>query len=615
MPSTFFGLTIGTSGLYAYQAALNTTGHNMTNAETVGYSRQEVVRKASQAISAGGSYGMMGTGVDAKNTIQYRNEYYDVKYRSNNCLYGEYSTKEFYMLSVENYFSEVNSDGTTAAFNDLFNAMKGLSTDVGDATKRTEVAQYAQNFTEYVQYLAKSMKSLQEDCNFEIKATTDQINSLAQSIASVTKQINTIENNGGRANDLRDARNLMIDELSELANITVDERVLGASEVGTSQFLVRLDGKILVDTYEYNTIECVPKKSGVSQNDADGLYDLRWSNGQSFSSRSTTLGGKLQALLEVRDGNNQENLSGNAAGRRGDTEVVLTGTNCNDINGLNIPASDGMITVGSSRYEYSSFKVDIDAAGNYTYTFQLKEPLKKDADGLNGHVGESIDYKGIPYYMAKLNEFVRTFASSFNELHKQGRDLHGDEGVDFFNGKQAVTGLNYSFTENPASFNSLPVDEHGNVIMDGELVAGNYYYMTAANFCVSDTIMDDPDTIAAAKMPADASVSTGIENSDILDQLVALKSDKGMFKQGTPSAFLRTLTAEIGVNGHKATTFAKSQSNILKAIDIQRMSVSGVDKDEEGVDLVRFKQAYDLSAKFIQTMNEIYDKLINYMGV
>ena len=151
MPSTFFGLTIGTSGLYAYQAALNTTGHNMTNAETIGYSRQEVVRKASQAISAGGSYGMMGTGVDAKNTIQYRNEYYDVKYRSNNCLYGEYSTKEFYMLSVENYFSEVNSDGTTAAFNDLFNAMKGLSTDVGDATKRTEVAQYAQNFTEYVQ--------------------------------------------------------------------------------------------------------------------------------------------------------------------------------------------------------------------------------------------------------------------------------------------------------------------------------------------------------------------------------------------------------------------------------------------------------------------------------
>ena len=84
--------------------------------------------------------------------------------------------------------------------------------------------------------------------------------------------------------------------------------------------------------------------------------------------------------------------------------------------------------------------------------------------------------------------------------------------------------------------------------------------------------------------------------------------------QGTPSGFLQTLVAELGVDTRKSQNFNKSQQNIVQAIENQRLSVSGVDMDEEAMNLVRYQNSYNLAAKVISTMNEMYDRLINYMG-
>lgn len=613
MPSTFFGLSIGTSGLYTYQAALNTTGHNVANAQTIGYSRQETIRKASDAISIGSSYGMVGTGVDTTDILRVRNEYYDIKYRDNTSLYGEYAAKEYYMLSVENYFSEVNSDGTCAAFDDFYNSLKELKNGLGDDTKRTDVAVMAQNYTEYMNYVANGLLSLQQECNFEVKNTADQINSIAQQIATLNKQINTIEMTGNKANDLRDSRTLLLDELSLLANVSATETNVGEAGSGVTEFQVRIDGMLLVDNYEYNTLKYVPRENKVNQGDEEGLVDLFWNNGQEFRATSPTLGGKLQALFEFRDGNNEENLSGKAnstsgAGPAGEDTITLTGTNINSVYKLNIPASDGLVKIGGKEYEYKSFDVAINAAGEYTYTFILKDTVNPAIINENGQIGEGVDYKGIPFYMAQINEFARTFSANFNQIHKEGRVPNSDNaahGLDFFNAKNKVTGQDYVFTEDLAAaggFSSLP----------GPGGVNSYYLMTAGNFTVSKSILNDPRTIATA-LYNDNNEDVGIEQSANLDRLIDLKTDKTMFRQGDPNAFLRTLTAEMGINTKKASDFAESQSNILKAIDSQRMSISGVDEDDEAMNLVKFKNAYDLSAKVIQIMNEIYDKLINGM--
>ena len=110
MASTFYGLDIALSGLYASNAKLNTTSHNIANAETEGYTRQSVVTKASKALKSYSTYGMVGSGVEIDSIIQERNSYFVVKYWKSNTVSGEYGTKSYYMNSVENYFNELNDE-------------------------------------------------------------------------------------------------------------------------------------------------------------------------------------------------------------------------------------------------------------------------------------------------------------------------------------------------------------------------------------------------------------------------------------------------------------------------------------------------------------------------
>ncbi|WP_313131367.1 flagellar hook-associated protein FlgK [Anaerocolumna sp.] len=591
MPSTFFGLNIGKSGLYTYQAALNTTYHNISNIETKGYSRQIMNQQAGVPLRVNNTYGMVGSGVDVIGIVQERNAYYDLKYWKNNTMYGEYAAKEHYMTEIENYFNEVSLKGFTTSFNTFHDNLQELSKDPNNPAVRKQVTNFAKNLTEYFNSLSTSMKQIQENCNFEIKNQVDRINSLAKQISTLTKQINTLEVNGGVANDLRDQRHLLIDELSEIANVSVTEKVVGDG-TGITSYVVKIDHQTLVDTDGYKTLKVVPRKSDekANQNDIEGLYDIEWEDGQRFNAKSASLGGYLQSLFEVRDGNNQGNLQGKANGTMGGTTVTLSGTNINYVEKLNIP-EEGVITIGNHEYKYSSFDFTVDADGKYVYTFNLDSPLAANANNENAHIGESIDYKGIPYYMSQLNEFVRTYSKAFNDIHRSGHDSNGDPGMDFFNGYDKVSGDNFDFSDPAIGFKE-------------------YYKVTAGNFTVTEAIYTDPTKVVTA-----TDIINGVEENDIVEKLIALKEDKGLFKQGAPAAFLQTLVAEIGIDTDKAKTFAASQTNILSVITNQRLSVSCVDLDEEGMNLIRFQNAYNLSAKAISVMDQIYNKLINEMAV
>lgn len=609
MASTFFGLSIATSGLYASQASMNTTAHNIANANTKGYTRQETVLKANQAISTNNTYGMIGTGVNTVSITQIRDSYYDVKYRTNNAIYGNYSTKEYYMLSIENCISEVNSEGITASFDEFYTALQELAKDAGDDTRRTQVASMAQGFTEVVNSMYNTLSKLQSDCNEEIKTSVSQVNALAQQIATLNKQINTIEMSGQNANDLRDNRNVLLDELSQYANITTTETKLdnGLSTI----FTVRVDGQILVDNYDYNTLEVQPMDIYYNQSDIDGLYNIIWSNGQEFNETSTTLGGKLQALLEIRDGNNLDILAGTAAGTKGSDMLTLTNTSCNDVMKLNLPAQNGVITVGNQTFQYDYFECDVQD-GVYTYKFHLSENLKEDISE-EATVGKSVSCKGIPYYLNQLTQFARTFSSKFNELHNSGEDLSGNKGVDFFTASQANTDAQFEFQEGLSafSFSSIPLKADGTLNLNGNgNIVGSYYNINCKTFTVNTEIMSDPNKIACAQ-----DIDAGVSEKKILEKMLALKSDETMFRQGTPDMFLQKMTTDSGTDTKKVSIFTASQKNILNVVENQRMSTSSVDQDEESMDLVKFQNAYNLSSKVIQTMNQIYDTLINGLGI
>ena len=597
MASTFFGLNIGTSGLYTYQAALNTTAHNAANAETKGYTRQVLNTTAAKPISIGSSYGMVGAGVTGVSITQVRDSYYDTKFRQNMSTYGEYDKKLYYMQQVENCFNELEDNGLVKAISNFSGALQDLSTDPSSTASRTSVIQYASSLTSYTNSLAKNLQSIQQEANTEIRTSADRINALSQQIASVTKQINALEVGGGVANDLRDARNLLIDELSSYANITVTENIV-TNGTGMTSYIVKLDDKILINTTDFLTLTCVPRDYKVNETDVDGLYDLYWSDGEAFNNESLSLTGTLAGLYATRDGNNGVNFQGDVASQEvvdGKKYVTLKNTNCNNELQLNIPQS-GRIQLGVYEVEYDSVSIEQDADGSYVYKFGLKEePLAADRDytGKKASIGNELEYKGVPYYMAKLNEFVRTFAKSINDIHKKGTNLKGETGVDFFTARDLVTGEDKKLYGTGETMNET----------------NSYFQMNCLNFSVSSKVKDQPDAIATAY-----STTNGVEETDLLKDLLAKVNDQGMFNQGTPTSFIEAMVADIGIYTKEAETASKSQKNIVDAIEIQRMSISGVDTDEEAMNLVRFQNAYNLSAKVIQIMDEIYDKLINYTG-
>ena len=614
MPNTFFGLDIGKSGLYTAQGGLNTTAHNIANIETEGYTRQKLELKAGNALRANGRHGMIGTGVDVVALTQTRSEYYDEKYRNNNSVFGGYSTKANYMSQIQSYLNEIELQGFTTTFDKMYDTIQELEKDPANLTVRTQVMNVAQSFCEYFNSLFTNLQAIQEDCNFEIKNQVNRVNAIAAEIASLTKQINTVEIGGSNANDLRDQRNLLVDKLSEIINVSVEEAPDGP--VGLKSYVVKVDGQTLVDTYETHSLKVVPSENKMNQTDADGLYSIVWDNGQQFNPYAYTQSGSIKALFEVRDGNNADNLKGTVTAYAGMYSVVMKNATVNDEATLNIP-ENGEITVGTVKYEYESFEVSIDKdTGEYTYEFFLKEPVRAYAEEEPSSVGVTVDYKGIPYYMAQMNEFLRTYAKKFNEIHKSGVDLNGDAGLDFFVGTNKVTGAEYKMgvfgKEGAADYDPLSFhSQNGQFYQeDTSGVYSSYYHITAENICVNKELLHDSSKFAAA-----SDIVNGVGNYEKAMELMELKKDTSMFRQGKPSAFLQTLVAEVGIDTKAALNFSKSQNNLVNSINNQRLSVGGVDTEEEAMNLMRFQQAYKLSAQVISVMNEIYDKLINYMGV
>lgn len=603
MPSTFFGLQIGTTGLMTYRTALDVSAHNISNAGTEGYTRQQALQKAGAAIPVRAAHGMVGTGVQTTGIVQIRDIYYDIKFWNNTTLSGEYSTKSYYLDRVETHFNELELETFTNSYAGLINGLQDLTKDNTSSTARIAVGNHAQTMAEYFNMLATQLNKIQDDANTEIKMQVDKLNSLAERIASINQQIKVVEASGFMANDLRDQRALLIDELSEIASVSVNERTLGDSERGTQSYEVRIDGHLLVRDDQFEKLKVVAREEKKNLNDIDGLYDVQWENGEEFDCFSPSLGGTLQALFQTRDGNNAENLKGMGmpetadANQVGSKKIIMNQASINDIKLLNIPTS-GVIRVGNKEYHYENFEVEKQADGTYQYTFELKdgETLRESAAGKNISIGDSVSYKGVPHYQAQINEFVRTFSAAFNQLHKSGQDLNGEKGLDFFNGRLA-TGENFILEEDPVTFRS---DQKN----------GNYYLMTAANFTVTDAVAKDPNKVVTT-----SDITQGKDQNDIALKLIELQKNKGMFKQGTPEDFLHMIIGEVGVDTQKVHDFAKAQKNIVDVVANQRLSVSGVDEEEEGINLMKYQYAYGLSAKVISVMDEIYDKLINGMAV
>lgn len=659
MPSQFFGLNIAYTGLLASNAALNTTSNNIANVQTKGYSRQEVNQVAYDALRVFQTYGCAGAGVETLSIERVRDGFYDAKYWNNNAKVGEYSMKEYYMKQIETYFDD---NGKNAGFKTVFDqlmttGLQALKDNPNDATTKTQFIGYAGALTEYFNNVAANLENVQKDVNEEIKLKVDEINSIAGEIANLNKQINTIELTGVTANELRDRRELLVDQLSEIVDVKITEYPIvdlnnPQRETGANRYMVKIaGGQLLVDGNEYNGLECRARETyeKVNQTDVDGLYDVYWESGQRFSLYNAAMGGALQGLIQMRDGNNGENFIGEITetdtksinGVVHDTVTIKVGkAYLQDLNKCNLSDSGGILDLGNQEFYYDSWSCEISYDDNgkavYSYTFILSDREKNDSRLTNDRVGKtasigaSLSYQGVPYYMKQMNEWVRTFSQKFNDILTRGYDSNGEHGTMIFTANKATDSEQYQFPDDPDlavgtgadtqyrggsrydTFTYEAYQANGGKALTIDMNQDSYYWMTAMNFDVYAALENDPRRLSNRYDNAD-----GVEQNDLLEDVrkLATDKDKMTFRGASASEFLQCILADVALNASRANMFSRSFQDIANTIDNQRISISGVDEDEEAVNLVKYQNGYNLASKMIQTLTEIYDRLILQTGV
>lgn len=635
MASTFFGLNIAYTGLMAANANVTTTGNNIANVETKGYTRQQAVQSAADAIRVSQTYGMAGAGVTTEEITQIRNQYYDTKYWQNETKLGEYEIKQYYDLQIEDYFTETElTKGFGTIFSEVFNSLDEVYKSAGESSTKTQFLADAGNLCEYFGAMSASLQKLQLDANAEIKNRVDDINSISEQISTLNKQINTIEITGSHANELRDKRALLIDQLSKIVDVEIRESpiyISGGSDVKSGVFNYEVTiagGQVLVDGYDYNTLLCVARDNKVNQSDAEGLYDIKWSFGNlgsdskdigfDFNMYGNNLGGELKGLIEIRDGNNEEYFNGKVVSADKDsvpkTVTVDVGSTSylNDINKSTLNGQ-GKITIGGKVFTYDSFSYEgkRDAAGNPTdgkYTFTLTgDDDPTQYIGRDAAVGRKINYQGIPYYQEQMNEFVRIFAKAMNDIEVLAQDEYGQPAGDLFTAKNNIDNDSPFTFGYDATHKDLFTRETKYTSKDD-----SYYQLTASTFQVNHDMEKDVKKLGTTK-----DIHQGQDAQDITEELLTVKNskDKILFRGCSANEFLQCLTSDVALNTNNAVTFTENYTNIGKAVQNQRLSVMGVDNDEEALNLVKYQEAYNLAAKMMQIMSEIYDRLINNTGV
>jgi len=546
MSSGFLGLNTALSGLFANQRSLGIVSHNIANANTEGYSRQVMNTVAYKPDVLPGGMGTLGVGVDVTAVKQIRDNYLDFKYRVENSVKGEWDARASVLTELEGIFNEPSDSSIAELLDQYYESLQSLQKNPENLTARTLVRQNTIALSEGTQRISNMLKDLQADLNYQFKSAVGEINSIADQIAKLNGTIYKAELEGGIANDVRDQRNVLVDQLSKLVNVDYyeDEQ---------NRFYVLVGGQQLVAHYRADTLNLVAREQKINEDDDDEIMDVEWSNGNKLNLYS----GKLLGLRDVRD-----NITG--------------------------------------------------------------------------------DKKGIPYYIDKLNEFIDTFTTTFNNIHEEGYGLDGSTGNYMFTIDNMTTaeyktylltkGLNgIAADEVTASVmngvSALPEDQKLNKIKENiakiftnnpayegktvKEIDGKYYVvdrMKATEVTIAKDLEDLNKFATATKLediPGDG--------TNVL-KLIATRHDVELYEWGAPEDYIKSLVSNLGVDAAESNRVSKNQALLVNEYSTARDSIMGVSLDEEMANMIKYQTAYNANARMVNVFDEMLDLVVNRLG-
>jgi flagellar hook-associated protein 1 FlgK len=292
MISTFLGIETALRALMAQRKAMETAGHNIANANTPGFTRQRVELAASQDPYTVPSLlrpelpGQLGTGVDILGIERVRDQFLDLQVRNNSSKLGYWEVRRDSLQKVEVIFNEPGDTGLSNVLTAFWNAWQELSKTPESLAVRSEVRQRGITLAETIQHLYGQLQQLQKDLNFNVEVTVEQINTIAQQLADLNQQIIHSVAVGDNPNDLYDRRDLLLDRLAKMVDITVSEQADGTVTVAVG-------GRNLVQGITVERFQAVPDPLN------NDFYTVQWeSDGTPVAFTSGSLAGMVWARDE-----------------------------------------------------------------------------------------------------------------------------------------------------------------------------------------------------------------------------------------------------------------------------------------------------------------------------
>jgi flagellar hook-associated protein 1 FlgK len=354
MRSSFTGIEMAKRSLFTQQAALTTTAHNIANANTAGYSRQIVNMVAAKPLEAVGMMrstvpGQMGQSVEFDSITRIREKFLDNQFDNENKNLGDWQVRKDTMDKLEAVITEPSDTGVRQTIEGFWNAWQELSKSPENLTARVLVKERALAMTDAFNDTSKKLQELSNDITSNIDVQAKSANSMIGSIANLNEQIYRVEGLGDNANDLRDQRDLLIDNLSKVINISYTEDSSGYNiKMGNIQLNT---GKTVGTPLDASVFAAAFKTGDLNSGSVNGMIVSRDQNVANFqfqldSMVKTLATGDLKVTLNagtvVPSGTviNGVPMTGSVANRTLTTKTDVTVKGFNGLHELGYGTSD-----------------------------------------------------------------------------------------------------------------------------------------------------------------------------------------------------------------------------------------------------------------------------------
>jgi len=553
-------LTTALSGLMASQRSLDTTGHNIANVNTVGYSRQRVEFSTNPAQFTGDGY--IGQGVNVASVSRSYDQFITNQLTSSTSAFSETDTLSTLASQVDNITAN-EATGLSPALKSFFNAVNGVANDPTSIPAREVMTSTAGSLTQQFNGLSSQFEALRKQTNNQMQTSVDDINSYAKTIATLNGQIVTGSSrtsDGQLPNDLLDQRDALVNKLAEKISVSTIQQQDGSVSVFIGQ------GQSLVSGVKAANLSLEASKTDSSRQNI--LID-----GQDISKQIS--GGELSGALKFRD------------------EVLD-------------PAQQQLGLV----------------AAGFAVEFNKLHAAPGKAFDLNGVQGTDMFGLGVvPVSVIAAPGSTGSITAAYDPA-KTGDLKPSDYRLDYSGSAYSLTRLSdNTLITLPPTFPGTPASVEGMTITQGSLPTGTSSFIIRPTFNAAKnmtTLITDPVKIAAAgsnipgslgppvvpptAIAGDNTVALGLAN---LEKTPGLLGGKATF-----NGAYGQLVAKVGSATHSAKISNSAQEALLNQAKQTQENLAGVNLDEEAANLIKFQQSYQAAAKVIAIASSLFDTLM-----